>query len=104
MVTSDSPSSSLSVQIKLEPAPKPSLVSRLCRWVAGELLHLAVRCSVATLVVLFVLSCILLLLSAVPLSDTPDADEDYLRSAAYLSLRWKIEDLSPPPPSPPPYR
>ena len=99
-------SAPLSVEVKLDPPPraKPSWASRLGRWVAGELLHLAVRCSVATLVVLFVLSCILLLLSAVPLADTPDADEPYLRSAAYLSLRWKIEGLSPPPPSPPPYR
>lgn len=93
----------LPTELKPASTPKPSLAIRFGRWVAGELLHLAVRCSVAALLVLAILSCILLLLSAVPLADTPDADEPYLRSAAYLSLRWKIEGLSPPPPAPNPF-
>ena len=74
--------------------------ARFCRWLGVEFLHLLFRYTVAVLCVVVVLSCILLLLTAVPLPDTPDG-EDYLRSAAYLSLRWKIENRSPPPPSPP---
>lgn len=80
-------------------AKLPSRWAGLRRWLGVEILHLLFRCTVAALLVVAVLSCILLLLTAVPLPDTP-AGEDYLRSAAYLSLRWKIENSSPPPPSP----
>ena len=62
--------------------------------------HRTFQCCAALCCVALFLSLAFLLLT-LPLAGAPPSDEAYLRSPAYLSLRWKLAADSPPPPSPP---
>ena len=63
-------------------------------------LYYTCRCCVPLALVLLAFSLTLLLFS-LPLVGTPESDDELLRSPVLLSLRWKLDEQSPPPPSPP---
>ena len=63
-------------------------------------LYSACVCCIPTILVLFIFSVALLPFS-IPLIGTPDSTDFLLRSPALLSFRWKLDEQSPPPPSPP---
>jgi hypothetical protein len=71
---------------------------RVVGWALREALFAALVVFVAFFVILAIFSALLVPLAAAPLSDTPPGD-DFLRSAAFLSIRHRFE--SEPPPSPP---
>ncbi len=90
---------------RIEYPPRKNVLAREMKWriadsICSATLYSVCVCCVPVVLILFVVS-LTLLPFTIPLVGTPDSSDGLLRSPVLLSFRWKLDEQSPPPPSPP---